>query len=148
MLNISTAAQAKSDPLVAVQRTVNLSVELVEERGGKDVWKVARIGGDGDCEDFALLKRKLLIEQYGFSPDDLDILLLVNPKTRTGHAVLAVRSQLMVLDIPTKGNKRANLKPVPYAEYLKKTGYVRFCTAGNISTDQQFESASDRCVKP
>lgn len=144
----SSAAQtAETDPLMSVQRQVNLKVNLVEERRGNDVWKIARIGGSGDCEDFALLKRKLLIENHGYKPEDLVIVLLVNEKRWTGHAVLVVKSVGMVLDIPTKGNRRKNLKPIAYRAYLKKSGYSLYCVAGDISTSKQYKKASDRCIK-
>ncbi|TPM26915.1 transglutaminase-like cysteine peptidase [Mesorhizobium sp. B2-3-5] len=44
----------------------------------------------GDCEDYALLKRKLLIES-GFSPSDLLMTVVLLPSGE-GHAVLAVRT--------------------------------------------------------
>jgi predicted transglutaminase-like cysteine proteinase len=44
----------------------------------------------GDCEDFALLKRKMLIDD-GFSPSDLLMTVVMQPNGE-GHAVLTVRT--------------------------------------------------------
>jgi predicted transglutaminase-like cysteine proteinase len=44
----------------------------------------------GDCEDIALLKRKILISE-GFSPSDLLITVVLQPNGE-GHAVLTVRT--------------------------------------------------------
>ena len=44
----------------------------------------------GDCEDYALLKQKML-EQAGFSPSDLLITVVLQPSGE-GHAVLTVRT--------------------------------------------------------
>lgn len=43
----------------AVNRAVNAAMQPQEETGGADVWKVG--GPTGDCEDYALAKRDLLI---------------------------------------------------------------------------------------
>ena len=44
----------------------------------------------GDCEDYVLLKRKMLIEM-GFSPADLLVTVVLQPNGE-GHAVLTVRT--------------------------------------------------------
>jgi predicted transglutaminase-like cysteine proteinase len=60
-----------------------------EEIFGRDeVWTYPK--DVGDCEDFALLKRKLLIER-GFSPADLLITVVRKPDGE-GHAVLTLRT--------------------------------------------------------
>jgi predicted transglutaminase-like cysteine proteinase len=56
--------------------------------GRDEVWAYPK--DVGDCEDFALLKRKLLIEA-GFSPADV-LMTVVRKTDGEGHAVLTVRT--------------------------------------------------------
>lgn len=74
--------------LVAVQDYVNGRVTYEAEPRGQDQWRIA--DKTGDCEDFALLKRKLLMEQFGYSAARLKIIFALNRKTSRGHAVLLV----------------------------------------------------------
>jgi predicted transglutaminase-like cysteine proteinase len=56
--------------------------------GRDEVWAYPK--DVGDCEDFALLKRKLLIDA-GFSPADV-LMTVVRKTDGEGHAVLTVRT--------------------------------------------------------
>ncbi len=56
--------------------------------GVPELWAYPRTVGD--CEDFVLLKRRLLMER-GFSPSDLLITVVLQPNGE-GHAVLTVRT--------------------------------------------------------
>ena len=56
--------------------------------GRDEVWSYPK--DVGDCEDFALLKRKILMEK-GFSPADLLITVVRKPDGE-GHAVLTLRT--------------------------------------------------------
>jgi predicted transglutaminase-like cysteine proteinase len=56
--------------------------------GRDEVWAYPK--DVGDCEDFALLKRKMLMEK-GFSPADLLITVVRKPDGE-GHAVLTLRT--------------------------------------------------------
>jgi predicted transglutaminase-like cysteine proteinase len=56
--------------------------------GRDEVWAYPK--DVGDCEDFALLKRKLLIDA-GFSPADV-LMTVVRKPDGEGHAVLTVRT--------------------------------------------------------
>jgi predicted transglutaminase-like cysteine proteinase len=56
--------------------------------GRDEVWAYPK--DVGDCEDFALLKRKLLLEA-GFSPADV-LMTVVRKPDGEGHAVLTVRT--------------------------------------------------------
>ncbi len=89
-----------ADPLRMVNSWVNWHVRYREDRTG-DEWAPAALTlrrGYGDCEDFALAKRALLIE-LGVPSDDL-YLVLLHDSRRVQHAVLAVnrRDRLLVLD--------------------------------------------------
>ncbi|WP_083861558.1 transglutaminase-like cysteine peptidase, partial [Microvirga lotononidis] len=61
---VAVTAQRMSE-LQQINLTVNRSVEEMSDReqwGKEDVWSLPTTGR-GDCEDYALLKRKLLIER-------------------------------------------------------------------------------------
>jgi predicted transglutaminase-like cysteine proteinase len=83
--------------------------------GRDEVWAYPK--DVGDCEDFALLKRKLLLDK-GFSPADL-LLTVVRKPDGEGHAVLTLRTSDgdYILD-----NLEANVKlwsQTPY-RFLKR----------------------------
>jgi predicted transglutaminase-like cysteine proteinase len=67
----------------AIQPETDQQIYGVEER-----W--AYPATVGDCEDYALLKRKTLIDR-GFSPSDLLITVVLQPNG-DGHAILTVRT--------------------------------------------------------
>ncbi|MDR7147213.1 transglutaminase-like cysteine peptidase [Rhizobium sp. BE258] len=67
----------------SIQPMTDMEIYGVEER-----WAYPRTVGD--CEDYALLKRKLLIDA-GVSPSDLLMTVVLQPNGE-GHAVLTVRT--------------------------------------------------------
>jgi len=74
-----------------INSSVNASIAPItdEDLYGKDeVWVYPT--NAGDCEDYALLKRRTLIEQ-GFSAADLLMTVLLKPDGE-GHAVVTVRT--------------------------------------------------------
>lgn len=102
-------AMAASEPLVLTERswkqildvnyTVNSTIEPMtdaEIHGVEERWSYP--SSVGDCEDYVLLKRKMLIEA-GISPSDLLITVVLQPNGE-GHAVLTVRTDRgdLVLD--------------------------------------------------
>ncbi|TWF46372.1 putative transglutaminase-like cysteine proteinase [Neorhizobium alkalisoli] len=77
--------------LLDVNYTVNTSITPMTDQeiyGVEERWAYPRTVGD--CEDFVLLKRKMLM-QKGFSPSDLLITVVLQPSGE-GHAVLTVRT--------------------------------------------------------
>ncbi|MER3355183.1 MAG: transglutaminase-like cysteine peptidase [Hoeflea sp. D1-CHI-28] len=79
------------DVVHEVNRTVNLSIMPktdLEIFGKEEVWAYPEISGD--CEDYVLLKRHMLIER-GFSAADLLITVVRKPDGE-GHAVLTIRT--------------------------------------------------------
>jgi predicted transglutaminase-like cysteine proteinase len=79
------------DELANINRLVNTSIKPKTDRkhwGVADKWSYPD-DGYGDCEDYALLKRKLLIE-IGWSPSAL--LVAVVWDKDAGHAVLLART--------------------------------------------------------
>lgn len=145
---LSVRAEAQVDPLFKVQNEVNLSLKFESEAEGKDIWKIPTYRGD--CEDYALLKRKILIEKFGFSEDDVQLLLILRPvpgqkNVKEGHAVLYVKSRDMVLDSPSAEDERQNLKPIKLSDYTAEGNKV-YCTFKDLSTTKQYAKVTDRCA--
>ena len=79
------------DVIREINRAVNFSVTPktdLEIFGKEEVWAYPNVSGD--CEDYVLLKRHMLMEK-GFSPKDLLITVVLQPNG-DGHAVLTVRT--------------------------------------------------------
>lgn len=100
----SDSGQAFSDAQMTVVRRINARVNRTTRQvtdqaqyARADVWALPTRRG-GDCEDFALLKKKELIKA-GIAPDRLLIATVLDLHLR-GHAVLVVRTNRgdMVLD--------------------------------------------------
>lgn len=85
--------------LISVNNRVNVEIVPVTD---EDQYKVGELWaypqGAGDCEDFALAKRRGLIEQ-GWDPSTL-LMTVVRERNGNGHAVLLVRTDRgdLVLD--------------------------------------------------
>lgn len=75
--------QVNYDVNAAIEPLTDMEIYGVEER-----WAYPR--SVGDCEDYVLLKRKLLMKA-GISPSDLLITVVLQPNGE-GHAVLTVRT--------------------------------------------------------
>ena len=79
--------------LININYSVNRSIRPLtdfEIHGVEEVWSYPR--SVGDCEDYVLLKRNLLMRE-GFSPADL-LITVVRQPDGSGHAVLTVRTDL------------------------------------------------------
>lgn len=77
--------------MLAVNADINNAVRPDTDQniyGVPEVWTYPT--DVGDCEDYVLLKRKMLIKK-GFSPSDLLITVVLQPNGE-GHAVLTVRT--------------------------------------------------------
>ena len=102
--------------LQTVNRKVNPTIKPktdMEHWGVVDRWDLPE-DGYGDCEDFQLLKRKLLVEQYGLPKRAFRMTVVIDEQGE-GHAVMMVRTNEgdLVLD-----NKRSAILP------WHETGYV------------------------
>jgi len=78
--------------LVDVNRSVNTAIEPVTDQehwGVADRWDIPA-DGKGDCEDYVLLKRKMLVER-GFPRQALLVTVVVDGHG-DGHAVLTVKT--------------------------------------------------------
>lgn len=83
---------AKFRDIEQVNRTVNTSVQAITDMdhwGVVDQWDYPT-DGKGDCEDFALQKRKLLIAE-GF-PQQALLMTVVRDGEGEGHAILTIKT--------------------------------------------------------
>ena len=83
---------AKFQEIEDVNRTVNTTVAPVtdlELYGQPELWTYPT-ANKGDCEDYVLLKRHMLIER-GF-PESTLLITVVRDENNEGHAVLTVRT--------------------------------------------------------
>lgn len=102
--------------LNTVNRQVNAKIKPrtdMEHWGVLDSWDLPS-DGLGDCEDYQLLKRKILSEQYGVPRRAMRMTVVVDEQGE-GHAILMVRTDAgdVILD-----NKRSSILP------WHETGYV------------------------
>lgn len=120
-VNRAEPAQVTLTPKVwralnAVNRHVNKTIRPLtdmEHWGVVDRWDIPDDGA-GDCEDYQLLKRKILVEQYGLPKRALRMTVVIDEEGE-GHAVLMVRTDEgeLILD-----NKRQDVLA------WQDTGYV------------------------
>ena len=83
--------EARWKTILQVNYKVNSSIEpLTDEQiyGVEERWAIPTTVGD--CEDYVLLKRRMLLAK-GFSPADLLITVVLQPNG-DGHAILTVRT--------------------------------------------------------
>jgi predicted transglutaminase-like cysteine proteinase len=97
-----------------VNAWVNRSIEAVSDMdhwGVVDRWDYP-MDGKGDCEDYALLKRKMLIER-GF-PRQALLITVVRDQQNEGHAILTVKTNAgeFILD-----NLTDDVKPISRISY-------------------------------
>ncbi|MDB5557811.1 MAG: transglutaminase [Enterovirga sp.] len=102
--------------LNTVNRKVNTTIKPrtdMEHWGVVDRWDLPEDGA-GDCEDFQLLKRKILVEQYGLPKRAFRMTVVIDEQGE-GHAVMMVRTDEgdVILD-----NKRSVILP------WHETGYI------------------------
>jgi predicted transglutaminase-like cysteine proteinase len=117
------ADPARLAELDAINRQVNASVEPVTDMDlyGVPEWWAIPANGRGDCEDYALLKRQMLIRR-GW-PVSSVLMTVVRDEKGEGHAVLTARTAQgdFVLD-----NKASDLKlwnNTPY-KFVMRQSYL------------------------
>ncbi|MGK9050993.1 transglutaminase-like cysteine peptidase [Neorhizobium petrolearium] len=115
-----TLTEDKWRTLLDVNYTVNSSITPMTDQeiyGVEERWAYPRTVGD--CEDFVLLKRKMLMKK-GFHPSDLLITVVLQPNGE-GHAVLTVRSDRGDFVLDNMRNKVMLWSDTEYT-YLKRQG--------------------------
>ena len=118
----AVAAEALTDKrwnqLVEVNNLINAAIVPVTD---EDYYQVAEYwtypDGYGDCEDFALAKRKVLIEA-GWNPSTL-LIAVVRESSGSGHAVLMVRTDRGDLVLDNQNGRVLVWNETPY-QYLKR----------------------------
>ncbi|MBB4294159.1 putative transglutaminase-like cysteine proteinase [Rhizobium leguminosarum] len=78
----------RKSQLISVNTSVNHTIRPLNDKPGADVWSVDVTAGD--CEDFALTKRKKLM-QLGWSSQSLKIAVAIT-NNGEGHAVLIAKT--------------------------------------------------------
>lgn len=111
-------AQRRND-LEWVNRYVNQSVKPVtdlELYGKVEYWDYPT-SGKGDCEDYVLLKRRMLIER-GW-PESTLLITVVRDENGEGHAVLTARTDVGDLILDNKRQEIVRWIDTPYT-YVKQ----------------------------
>lgn len=111
-------AQRRNE-LERVNRFVNQSVKPVtdlELYGTVEFWDYPS-SGKGDCEDYVLLKRRMLIER-GW-PESTLLITVVRDENGEGHAVLTVRTDVGDLILDNKRQEIVRWIDTPYT-YVKQ----------------------------
>jgi len=106
------------DVIKEINRAVNQSVMPktdLELFGKEEVWAYPDVAGD--CEDYVLLKRHMLIER-GFSAADALITVVRKPDGE-GHAVLTLRTSEGDFVLDNLVDEVRNWRDTPYS-YLKR----------------------------
>ena len=106
------------DVIREINRAVNLSVMPktdLELYGKEEVWAYPDVAGD--CEDYVLLKRHMLVER-GFSAADVLITVVRKPDGE-GHAVLTLRTSGGDFVLDNLVDDVKNWRDTPYS-YLKR----------------------------
>ncbi len=107
--------------LVAVNSLVNRIVEPVEDQelyGEVERWTYPE--NRGDCEDYVLLKRRMLI-QRGWPASSL-LITVVTDENGAGHAVMTARTSNGDFILDNKNSKIKAWNKVPY-RFFKRQSY-------------------------
>lgn len=105
---------AVSRKIARINAWVNANIDPVadaEHWGAVDQWDYPS-DGKGDCEDFALLKRHMLIEE-GF-PRQALLLTVVKEKNGEGHSVLTVKTNRGEFVLDNLSDEMRPWNRVPY----------------------------------
>lgn len=102
-----------------VNRIVASATDL-ELYGKSEHWAIPA-NNKGDCEDYALLKRRLLM-LYGW-PSSALLMTVVRDEKGEGHAVLTARTNVGDYVLDNKNNDLKEWKDVPYT-FLMRQGYL------------------------
>lgn len=148
MVSTTALAEDRRSP-VAINYDVNSRIEYTSD-GKVDDWQMPT--DEGDCEDFALLKRKMLLEG-GWDEKDVELILVVRTKDLKkggvidfAHVVVYVRSIDMVLDIkPTyQGVGSITTTEYSFAKYMETMRYSPVCKMKDLSYGIK-GTATERC---
>lgn len=117
-VNPHVLTRADWSNVVEINNRVNMTVQPLTDMeiwGRAEVWSYPT--NVGDCEDYALLKRKLLIKA-GIAPGNLLITVVKQPNG-DGHAVLTVRTDHGDFILDNLAGAIKDWRDTPYT-YLKR----------------------------
>lgn len=137
---------ARWTELNTVNDYVNSSVPQVEDianYGVSERWAYPNANG-GDCEDLALLKRKLLIER-GWSPADL-LIAVVREWNGAGHAILVVDTDRGDVVLDNKNWAIVAWNDAPYT-WVKRQSRERPFVWVNLDT-RTFRTVANQTLPP
>lgn len=119
-----------------------LPAEDIDIYGETEKWILPVVDNEtpvyGDCEDYSLYKRQILIDKYNIPPSALAIYAAQRPDGEA-HAFLGVRTDSGVVVLDNLTNEVLALSDVPY-EVLKRQSYVDGGTWAEI-TNQDYNGA-------
>ena len=130
-----TLTDTRWNQLVQVNAMVNATIIPVSDQelyGVEEFWTYPT-SGYGDCEDFALEKRRQLID-LGWAPSTL-MIAVVRQANGEGHAVLMVRTDRGDLVLDNQDGTIRVWNETPY-RYLKRQSQLSFAQWVDISDDR------------
>ena len=132
---------ARWNELNTVNDYVNSSIRQISDQdnyGVSEDWSYPNANG-GDCEDLALLKRKMLIE-HGWSPSDL-LVAVVREWNGAGHAILVVDTDKGEYVLDNKNWAIVSWNEAPYT-WIKRQSRERPYVWVNLDT-KSFRTATN-----
>jgi predicted transglutaminase-like cysteine proteinase len=121
--------------LQRINRHVNstiVEVSDLEQYGREDVWALPA-SGKGDCEDFALLKRKMLIDR-GWPASTLSITVGATAQGEA-HAVLAVSTAQGPLVLDNLSSSILPLSQTGHTYYARQSGKRWISSSGEVTSE-------------
>jgi predicted transglutaminase-like cysteine proteinase len=136
--------EAKRQQLQAVNSSVNSSIKQqsdMKTNGVEDLWTVPTTAGD--CEDFAILKKKELLNR-GWPAASLLLTVARLPFSNEGHVVLTVRTSAGDLILDSRTSSVKDWSSTSYRYYArqsqKSAGWDRIGKAIPIHTTAGLKS--------
>ena len=118
-----------------INRYVNstiIEVSDLEQYGREDVWALP-VNGKGDCEDFALLKRKMLTDR-GWPASTLSIAVGVTARGEA-HAVLTVSTSQGQLVLDNLSSSILPLSQTGHTYYARQSGKRWMLSSGEVTSE-------------
>lgn len=147
-VSLKTSASTKRDlkELQAVNNLVNEMVQPVTDRelyGRLEFWDYP--AGQGDCEDYVLLKRRILMER-GW-PQGALLITVVRDENGDGHAVLTVRTDYGDVILDNKLPDVMAWNKVPYS-YIKRQSATDPRTWQSLAPPDGYSAARTSGTQP
>jgi len=115
---------ARLAEVAALNRQINLAIRPATDKelhGVDEHWSYPTLDMRGDCEDYVLLKRKLLME-LGWPASTL-LITVVRDERKEGHAVLTLRTSQGDFILDNKNDEVLAWHRTPY-EFVMRQSYL------------------------